>query len=78
MEASHSAGAVLGLAALVTRAHRIATGSEISLEQAGRYFHDPAEFGRVIRASGALCDPQKSRKLRRLLSAAGKENRNGI
>ena len=78
MEPRHSAGVFLGLAALVARAHRIATGSEISLEQAGRYFHDPAEFARTIRASGALVDPGRFRQLRALLAAAGKEKRHGF
>jgi len=78
MKAQHSAGVSLGLAALVAKAHRIATGSEISLEQAARYFHDPAQFAATIRASGVLGDPRRSGQLRALLAATAKEKRNGI
>jgi hypothetical protein len=78
MKAQHSASVYLGLAALVAEAHLIATGSEISLDQAARYFHDPAQFAATIRASGALGDPRRSGQLRSLLAAAGKEKRNGI
>lgn len=77
MKAQHSTGVSLGLAALVAQAHRIATGSEISLEQAAIYFHDPAQFARTIQASGALVDPKRSGRLRELLlPTAGMEKRN--
>ncbi len=67
-----------GLADLIARVHQIVTGSEISLEQAGRYFHDPAEFTRTIRASGALRDPMKAVQLQELLPSAQRQARNGI
>jgi len=67
-----------GLPALIAEAHRIATGHDVSLRQAGRYFRDPAELIRVIRQSGALRSQRKRTELAALLSACSEESCNGI
>jgi hypothetical protein len=68
----------LGLPGLVAQAHRIATGHDVSLKQAGRYFQDPAELVRIIRQSGALRSQRKRTELAALLSACSQESSNGL
>jgi hypothetical protein len=70
-------GAV-GLPSLIAQAHRIATGHDVSLEQAGRYFHDPRELARTIRESGALRNQRKRTELTKLLSVSAREDRDGF
>ena len=47
--------------------HRIATGEELTMEQAGEYFSNPKRLVEVVRSSGALKDPQKAAAIDRLL-----------
>lgn len=78
MKSRTSACAACGTADLISRAHRIATGADVSLPQARCYFQNPSEFRRMIRASGALRDPNKAAQLRELLSTECREKPNGI
>jgi hypothetical protein len=64
----------IGLPGLIAQAHRIATGHDVSLRQAGRYFRDPAELVRTIRQSGALRSQRKRNELTALLSACAQES----
>lgn len=68
----------LGLSALITQVHRIATGHDVPLRQAGRYFRDPKELARLVRQSGAMRSNRKRTALAELLSAFEREARNGI
>jgi len=48
--------------------HRIATGEELTMEQAGNYFFSPKRLVEVVRSSGALKDPQKAAAIERWLN----------
>ena len=73
-----TANGALGLSGLIAQVHRIATGHDVPLRQAGRYFHDPKELARIIRRTGALRSTRKRMALAELLSACEREARNGI
>ena len=66
------------LATLISQAHRIATGQELSIRQAGRYFHDPKELVRIIRQTGTLRSKRKRAALAELLLACEREDSHGI
>ena len=78
MDSRIRAGSASGLASLVAQLYRISTGSEVSIEQAMRFFHDPSALARTIRASGALRDLQKAKRIRQILSAAAHRLPHGI
>lgn len=48
--------------------YRIATGAEISPDQAVDYFRDPAALVDLVRSSGAMEEPAKARAVRRLVT----------
>lgn len=52
---------------VMKNAHRIATGMELSAEEAIRYFRDPKAFSHVIELSGALNDPVRRKAIERLI-----------
>ncbi|MGA2877625.1 MAG: hypothetical protein ABSG13_01610 [Bryobacteraceae bacterium] len=47
--------------------HRIATGMELSAEDAIRYFRDPNAFSRLVESSNALNDPIRRKAIERLI-----------
>jgi hypothetical protein len=62
------------LSGLLADVHRLATGRELQLKDALKYFRDPARLRLVVERSGVLADPSKRRKLKALLS----ESRHGV
>lgn len=60
--------ALTRLVRLIFGVHQIATGREISHEDARKYFNDPHALTEVLRASGALNDPQKSQRIDELMA----------
>jgi hypothetical protein len=62
------------LSRLVADVHRLATGRELQLKDALKYFRDPARLALVVERSGVLAVPSKRRRLKALLS----ESRHGV
>jgi hypothetical protein len=62
------------LSGLLADVHRLATGRELELNDALKYFRDPARLTLVVERSGVLVNPSKRRRLEALLS----EPRHGI
>jgi hypothetical protein len=62
------------LSGLLADVHRLATGRELQLQDALKYFRDPARLTSVVERSGVLSVPSKRRRLEALLS----ERRDGV
>jgi hypothetical protein len=62
------------LSGLLADVHRLATGRELELNDALKYFRDPARLTLVVERSGVLANPAKRRRLEALLS----ESRHGV
>jgi hypothetical protein len=60
------AGTSLRIWEVMSALNRIATGEELTTEQAGEYFSNPQSLVEVFRSSGALKDPQKAAAIDRL------------
>ncbi len=59
---------------LLAGVHRIATGRELTLEEARVYFREPKQLAQAVAVTGALNDPQKRMELERILE----ENLHGV
>ncbi|HWB83480.1 MAG TPA: hypothetical protein VG675_05040 [Bryobacteraceae bacterium] len=59
---------------LIFGLHQIATGREMSHEDAHRYFSDPRALAETLRTSGALRDPEKSQQIEELLTRCRDES----
>lgn len=53
---------------LLADVHRLATGRELELTDALKYFRDPARLTMVVERSGILANSSKRRRLEALLS----------
>lgn len=62
------------LSGLLADVHRLATGRELKLTDALRYFRDPTRLTLIVERSGVLANASKRRKLEALLS----ERRDGV
>ena len=62
------AGTTLRIWEVMTALHRIATGEELTMEQAGEYFSNLKRLVEVVRSTGALKDPEKVTAIDRLLN----------
>jgi len=67
MTALKCAGTTLRIWGVMSALNRIATGEELTTEQAGEYFSSPKHLVEVLRSSWALKDPQKAAAIDRLL-----------
>ena len=56
------------LSGLLADVHRLATGRELELTDALKYFRDPARLAQVVERSGILANASKRRRLEALLS----------
>ena len=61
-------GTTLQIWKVMRALHRIATGEELRIEQAGKYFSNPRALVEVVRSSGALRDPWRAAAIERLLN----------
>lgn len=59
---------------LFAQVHKLATGNELSIEDAANYFGDPKHLALLVEQSGILDDAPKRETLEMILS----EHRNGI
>jgi hypothetical protein len=66
MTARKCAGTTLRIWEVMSALHRIATGEELTTEQADQYFSNPKTLVEVVRSSGALQDPRKAAVIDRL------------
>ena len=55
------------LSGFLANVHRLATGRELKLTDALKYFRDPARLTLIVERSGVLADPSKRRRLEALL-----------
>lgn len=56
------------LSGLLADIHRLATGHELEMKDALKYFRDPARLTLVVERSGILDNSSKRRRLEALLS----------
>lgn len=56
------------LARVVSKLHEMATGREVTTEEAIDYFHNPARLREVIERSGCVLDPRKRQQIAALLN----------
>jgi len=68
MTALKCAGTTLRIWKVMSALHRIATGEELTMEQAGEYFSNPKGLFEVVRSTGALKDPEKATAIDGLLN----------
>ncbi len=68
MTAPKCAGTTLRIWEVMSALHRIATGEELTIEQAGEYFSNPKRLLEVVRSTGALEDPEKATAIDGLLN----------
>jgi hypothetical protein len=59
---------------LVAEVHKLAMGRELQIDEAMKYFGDPALLASVVEQSGILDDPAKRQTFEMLLT----ERRNGL
>lgn len=59
--------AKVSLSGAIAKLHQIATGREITIEEAIDYFHDPARLREVLERSGSVRDPRKRLQIATLL-----------
>lgn len=86
MSARATPATLLSLCEVMREMHRIATGQEITQQQAREYFRNPKRLAEVVESSGAVNDPEKSAALRELLESnkvvssdkPGREESDGI
>ena len=74
MSAHRTDGPAPRLWRLFAEVHELATGRELQIEEAMKYFSDPARLASVVEQSGILDDPAKCQTFEMLLS----ERRNGL
>jgi len=67
MSARTTPATLLRIWQVMREMHRIATGQEITQQQAREYFRNPKWLAEVVESSGAVNDPEKSATLRELL-----------
>jgi hypothetical protein len=53
---------------LVAEVHKLATGRELQIDEAMKYFGDPTHLASVVEQSGILDDPAKRQTFQMLLS----------
>lgn len=71
-----------GLAGLLTKVYRLATGRQLSIDEALEYFRNPKRLAVVVERSGLLHDPQRRLRLEQLIATEEKhlhrESANGV